>query len=87
MADVIFDIGQRDRIGLTAKTDRVARCTRTCRAADAVHIVFSVLRQIVIQEPANQITVTGVEGLVDSVEIQGTIAYLNSGAVICGCVV
>ena len=37
------------------------------------------LRSIVIQEPVPQINVVGVEGMVDSVEIQGTIAYLNSG--------
>jgi dipeptidyl aminopeptidase/acylaminoacyl peptidase len=46
---------------------------------DGVEVSRSVLRRIVVQEPVNQITVVGVEGMVDSVQIQGTIAYLNSG--------
>lgn len=46
---------------------------------DGVEVSRSVLRRIVTQEPMDQITVVGVEGMVDSVQIPGTIAYLNGG--------
>ena len=46
---------------------------------DGVEVSRGVLRRVVVQEPVNRITVVGVEGPVDSVEIPGTIAYLNSG--------
>lgn len=46
---------------------------------DGVEVSRSVLRRVVVEEPLNQITVVGVEGLVNSVDIQGTIAYLNGG--------
>ena len=49
------------------------------RFEDGVEVARSVLRQVVIQDPVPQITVVGIEGVVDSVAIQGTIAYLNSG--------
>jgi Tol biopolymer transport system component len=45
--------------------------------ADGVQVSQSVLRRVVVKEPVNQITVVGVEGMVDSVQIQGTIAYVN----------
>jgi Tol biopolymer transport system component len=46
---------------------------------DGVEVSRSVLRQIVVEEPVNQITVVGVGGLVESVLFEGTIAYLNAG--------
>jgi hypothetical protein len=46
---------------------------------DGVEVSRGVLRRVVVQEPLNQITVAGVEGIVDSVEVRGTIAYLNGG--------
>ena len=46
---------------------------------DGVEVSRSILRRVIVSEPANQITVVGVEGLVDSVLFDGTIAYLNGG--------
>jgi hypothetical protein len=46
---------------------------------DGVEISRSVLRRVIVEEPVNQIAVVGVEGIVDSVEIEGTIAYLSGG--------
>jgi hypothetical protein len=46
---------------------------------DGVEVSRGILRRVVVEEPLNQITVAGVEGIVDSVEVRGTIAYLNGG--------
>jgi hypothetical protein len=46
---------------------------------DGVEVSRGVLRRVVVQEPLNQITVAGVEGIVGSVAVRGTIAYLNGG--------
>ncbi len=46
---------------------------------NGVEISRSVLQRIITIEPVPQITVVGVAGLVDSVDINGTIAYINSG--------
>jgi hypothetical protein len=46
---------------------------------DGVEVSRGVVRQQILHEPLNQITVVGVEGVLDSVEVPGTIAYLNSG--------
>ncbi|MBL7202071.1 MAG: G5 domain-containing protein [Anaerolineae bacterium] len=64
---------------LQAGANGQAELTYRLQFEDGVEISRSVLRRIVVQEPVDQITVVGVEGMVDSVQIQGTIAYLNSG--------
>jgi Tol biopolymer transport system component len=46
---------------------------------DGVEVSRSIIQRVVIAEAATQITVVGVEGVTDSVEIPGTIAYLNNG--------
>lgn len=46
---------------------------------DGVEVSRSVMRQVVVVEPVTQITAVGVEGLVDSVPLNGTIAYVNDG--------
>ena len=46
---------------------------------DGVEVSRSMLRRIIVEEAVDQITVVGVEGLIDSVTFQGTIAYLNGG--------
>jgi hypothetical protein len=46
---------------------------------DGVEIARSILQRVVITEPVPQIVAVGVAGVVESVEIQGSIAYLNSG--------
>ncbi len=46
---------------------------------DGVEVSRSVLRQVVVVEPVTQITAVGVEGMVDSVPFEGTIAYVNDG--------
>ncbi|MBN1641473.1 MAG: G5 domain-containing protein [Anaerolineae bacterium] len=46
---------------------------------DGVEVSRSIMRRVVIEEPAAQITVVGVEGMLDSVAFDGTIAYLNAG--------
>ena len=64
---------------LQAGTNGQAEVTYRLQFQDGVEISRSVLRQVVVTEPAPQILVVGVEGLVDSVDLQGTIAYLNGG--------
>jgi len=46
---------------------------------NGVEVSRSVLRRVVVQEPQDQITAVGVKGLVESVEVPGTIAYFNGG--------
>src|SRR6185503_8475260 len=41
-ADELFDLGQRDRVGLAAEADRVAGSPCARRAADAMHVVLGV---------------------------------------------
>ena len=50
MADVLLDIRQRHHIGFAAKTDRVSGCASARGAADAVHVVFGILRQVVVDD-------------------------------------
>lgn len=64
---------------LQAGTNGQVEVTYRLQFEDGVEVSRSVLRQIVVQEPSDQITVVGVEGVLDSVEVPGTIAYLNSG--------
>ncbi len=53
MADVGLDFRQREGIGLAGETDRVTAGARTRRTADAMHVVGSFLRQIVIDHMAD----------------------------------
>lgn len=53
--------------------------THRIQFEDGVEVSRSVLRRVVIEEPVDQITAVGVEGLVDAVQFDGTIAYLNDG--------
>ena len=53
--------------------------TYRLRFEDGVEVARSVLQRVVVKEPANQIIAVGVAGVVDSVQVQGTVAYLNSG--------
>ena len=64
---------------LQAGTNGQAEITYRLQFQDGVEISRSVLRQSMVTEPAPQIVVVGVEGMVDSVDLQGTIAYLNGG--------
>ena len=49
-ADERFDVGQRDRVRLTAEADRVAGGACARRAADAMHIVFRDVRELVVDD-------------------------------------
>ncbi len=64
---------------LQAGKNGLVEVTYRLRFEDGVEVARSVLRRVVIEEPVNQITVVGVEGLVDSVPVAGTIAYLSGG--------
>jgi Tol biopolymer transport system component len=64
---------------LQAGTNGQAEITYRVQFQDGVEISRSVLRQTVVQEAFPQIVVVGVEGMVDSVDLQGTVAYLNGG--------
>jgi hypothetical protein len=64
---------------LQAGTNGQVEITYRLQFQDGVEISRSVLRQVVVQEPAPQIVVVGVEGMVGSVDLPGTIAYLNGG--------
>ena len=64
---------------LQAGKNGLVEVTYRLRFEDGVEVARSVLRRVVIEEPINQITVVGVEGMVDSVPVAGTIAYLSGG--------
>jgi hypothetical protein len=64
---------------LQAGKNGQAEITYRLEFEDGVEVSRSVLRRVVVEEPVNQITVVGVEGMVDSVELPGTVAYLNGG--------
>ena len=46
---------------------------------DGVEVSRAILRQTIVAEPVAQITVVGVEGLIDAVPFDGTMAYLSAG--------
>jgi len=52
MADVAFDIGQRNGVFLATETDGIAFRTRARRAPDAMHVVFRIVRQIEVEHVA-----------------------------------
>ena len=52
-ADERFDVGQRDRVGFAAEADRVAGGAGARRAADSMHVVFGILRQVVVEHVAH----------------------------------
>lgn len=64
---------------LQAGANGQAEITYRLQFQDGVEIARSVLRQVVVKEPTAQIVVVGVEGMVRSVDLSGTIAYLNGG--------
>jgi hypothetical protein len=51
--DERLDVRQRDRLGLAAEADRVARRAGARGAADAVHVIFGILRQVVVENVAH----------------------------------
>jgi hypothetical protein len=52
-ADERFDVGQRDRVRLTAEADRVAGGACARRAADAMNVVLGILRKVVVEHVAH----------------------------------
>ena len=50
MADVLFDIHQRERVIFAGETDRVSACPGARSPADPVDIILRVLRQVVIDD-------------------------------------
>ena len=53
MRDVVFDLGQCHRVLFASEADGVAFRPGARRAADAMHVVGRVLRQIVIEHVAH----------------------------------
>jgi Tol biopolymer transport system component len=64
---------------LQAGANGQAEITYRIQFQDGVETSRSVLRQVVVQDPSPQIVVVGVEGMVSSVDLSGTIVYLNDG--------
>jgi uncharacterized protein YabE (DUF348 family) len=64
---------------LQAGKNGQAEITYRLQFEDGVQVARSVLRQVVVVEPVDQITAVGTEGMVGSVEVEGTVAYLNGG--------
>jgi len=67
---------------LQAGANGQAEITYSIEFHDGVETSRSVLRQVVVVEPSPQIVVVGVEGMVGmvgSVDLPGTIAYMNGG--------
>ena len=50
VADKGLDVGQANGIFLAAETDRIAVGAGPRRAADAVHVIGSILRQVEIED-------------------------------------
>ena len=53
MADELLDLRQMHRVVLAAEADRVAEGAGTRRAADAMHVVLRVLRQVEVEDMAH----------------------------------
>ena len=49
MANVLFDIHQREGVVLAGKTDRVSAGAGSRSPPDPMHVIFRILRQIVIE--------------------------------------
>ena len=47
-----FDIGQTHRVLITRETDSVARFAETCGTADAMHVIFGIEWQVVVEHVA-----------------------------------
>lgn len=56
-----------------------AEVTYRLQFEDGVEVSRAILRQTIVAEPVAQITVVGVEGLIDAVPFAGTMAYLSAG--------
>jgi hypothetical protein len=52
-ADERLDFGQRDRIRLAAEADRIPSGACARRASDPVHVIFRILRQVVVENVAH----------------------------------
>ena len=52
-SDVVLDVRQRLHVVFAAEADRVALGARPRRAADAMHVVFRVLRQVIVEDVAD----------------------------------
>jgi hypothetical protein len=64
---------------LQAGKNGQAETTYRLQFEDGVEVSRAILRRIVVAEPVAQITVVGVEGLLDAVSFEGTMAYLSDG--------
>jgi len=64
---------------LQAGKNGQAEITYRIQFEDGVEVGRSAVNRVVIQEAVDQITVVGVEGMVDSVQVPGSIAYLSGG--------
>jgi Tol biopolymer transport system component len=64
---------------LQAGKNGQAEITYRLRFEDGVEVSRAILRRTVVAEPVAQITVVGVEGLLDAVSFEGTMAYLSAG--------
>lgn len=51
--NVRFNFRERHHVGLTAETDRIARSAGARGAAYTMHIVFRVVRQVIIDNVLN----------------------------------
>src|SRR5688572_939944 len=50
VTDVLLDLGQTENVFLAGETDGIARGAGARGATDAVHVVFGVLRQVVVED-------------------------------------
>ena len=62
LPDVRLDVGQRHRVELAGEADRVALRTEARRAADAVHVVLGVERQVEIEDVAHVLDMQAARG-------------------------
>ena len=53
VTNVALNVGQPDRIFLAAEADRIAIGARPGSAADPVHVVFAVIRQVIVKDVAD----------------------------------
>jgi hypothetical protein len=64
---------------LQAGKNGQAEITYRLQFEDGVEVSRAILRRVVVAEPLAQITVVGVEGLLDAVPFDGTMAYISDG--------
>ncbi len=71
-------LGAGEQKLLQAGKNGQAEVTYRLQFEDGVEVSRAVLRRTVVAEPVAQITVVGVEGLIDAVPFAGTMAYLSA---------